>query len=321
MKTRNLSILIGSAIVIVCLAVFAWTSYSAEESQTHVLSPASSTRARLPINDTAIQPAASSPPVAVVTGVAASPAAKEWDEAFKSFRQTDIRILLQRAATSGRLVDAIVAKQAWHRCAYKGPEYQIAKYQHPDKLPEWAQKSASNLEQHCAGVRDLPTRDTYDIKDDAGFGELAKELQLLGASPIKDKEQREKLLQKVLDTDSIQLLDYASSTLVTASTMPALGIQPSTELPPTVDVAMLKLAIQIRACNARGDCEQVAQENFQCNDFSACVSDLNRFPEERMFGAKDQRAFLFKGVSDPASEAALRKRWADLQTAVARLGQ
>jgi hypothetical protein len=70
-----------------------------------------------------------------------------------------------------------------------------------------------------------------------------------------------------------------------------------------------------------GPWEQVAQENFQCSDFKSCMPDLNCFLDERMFCAKNERAFLVKGVSDPVSEAALRRCWADLQTAAARLGQ
>ncbi|MDH0864557.1 hypothetical protein [Mitsuaria sp. GD03876] len=292
---------------------------SASDAATSAVSDTAASRnfpagrpAALPSSD-----AASTPAPAPATNASLSPALR-WDRAFAQARQTNIRVAAHQAAISGALIDAVAVEQARQRCSRLDLEFRTAVHLHKDQVTDTMKQAFKRTAQACEGFGELRFRPLYGIKDDGGFGELAADLHA-GRGLMRDAARRERLLQQVIETKSIELLDHMR-TMLDIPAMAPFGLQPATELPAIIDRALLQLAVQLRACNQRGDCDRVAQENFQCLDYNACVSDLNRFPEERMFGSVSQQAFLFKITPEPLDQAALRKRWDEIQAAVARIG-
>ncbi|OWQ49324.1 hypothetical protein CDL60_00830 [Roseateles noduli] len=256
-------------------------------------------------------------PVAEPAGKA-SPG-RAWDNAIAKARQTNIRVAAHQAAISGSLIDAFAVERARQRCLLQDVQFRMALYNHKDKVPDGMRQAHAQLEQVCEGAITVGPPKLLSIRNDAGFGDLAETL-LNRNGLIQDDALRERLLRRILETQSLELLEAFAPSLLRAETIPLLGLDPSAELPAVADLAMLRLAIQLRACNARGDCQRVAQESFNCIDARSCVSDLNDFPEQLIFAPSAQRLFVYRLTEKPVEEAVLRQRWAEIQAAVARIG-
>lgn len=244
---------------------------------------------------------------------------RAWDRALLQARQTNIRVAAHRAAISGSLIDAMAVERARQRCLILDVQFRTALYLHKEKVPDSMRQAGARLEQLCEGAVTVAPPKLPFIRDDAGFGDLAEPL-LTRSGFGRDAALRDRLLQRILETQSLELLDSFASSLLKTATMPMLGLQPSADLPAVTDEAMLWLAVQLRACNARGDCDRVAQENFQCIEYQNCLSDLNQFPEQLIFVPPAQRFALYRLTEKPIDEAVLRRRWAEIQAAVARIG-
>ncbi|WP_431099777.1 hypothetical protein [Roseateles noduli] len=246
-------------------------------------------------------------------------ARRAWDQAFAQARQTNIRVAAHQAAISGSLIDAMAVERARQRCLILNAQFRSALSLHKEKVPDSMQQAAARLEQVCEGAITVGPPKLLSIRDDAGFGDLAEAL-LNRNGMLRDSALRERLLQRILETQSLELLEAFSPSLLRQDTMPLLGLEPSADLLAAPDEAMLRLAVQLRACNARGDCDRVAQENFTCIESQSCLSDLNDFPDQLIFVPPAQRSFVYRLTEKPIDEAVLRRRWAEIQAAVARIG-
>jgi len=264
-------------------------------------------------------PASAVVPAAEPTGKVGISPGRAWDNAIAKARQTNIRVAAHQAAISGSLIDAFAVERARQRCLLQDAQFRGALYNHKGKVPDRMRQAHARLEQVCEGAVTVGPPKFLSIRDDAGFGDLSEAL-LDRNGQLRDGALRERLLQRILETGSLELLEAFSLSLLRQDLMPVLGLQPSAELMTAPDEAMLRLAVQLRACNARGDCERVAQENFTCIEYQNCLSNLNDFPDQLIFVPPAQRFLVLRLTEKPIEEAVLRRRWAEIQAAVARIG-
>ena len=253
----------------------------------------------------------------VVAGTTGREADKKiWEATLKRARAEPVTASIHRAAVTGDIVDIATAR--WMRGVYcKDANVSTEDLRRKDvPITPLLTDYLSRLKEQCSrgGMRSPAG---IPVKLDRGFGVDAQNfIEAASGAIVPNAQDRKNILKAVAETGSVQLLEVASS-LITANDLSDLGLAPIAGIPPLIDHALVDLAIKIAACNARGDCDQVAFRNLECSAFNACVNDLRNFPRERIYGSQENRAALVKNLN--VKPAQLESRWHTITKFVATM--
>jgi hypothetical protein len=260
-------------------------------------------------------------------------------------RQQPLRVLMQRAAVSGHLLDIAAARLAHRRCfsATMGLGTGLQNGPTPPEPPDTARREhLAAVQQACEGLMDRwPS--TLALRDDAGWGALAEPLlAALSHRKPADEAQHQALLAALRATGSAELLS-ATADIWRPKDLAALGLPPG---PPMVmpepmrailaeklpgvdlsrmslpadtmtDAAMFQLALQIEACRRGGYCIPAALEMFHCALGRLCVDDLQQMPARHILPGAATPSFVYGG--DTLSPAERQARWQAMEALVQRL--
>jgi hypothetical protein len=276
---------------------------------------------------------------------AATAATVAWQQALLRARQEPLRVLMQRAAVSGHLLDIAAARLAHRRCfsATMGLGTGLQNGPTTPEPPDTARREhLAAVQQACEGLMDRwPS--TLALRDDAGWGALAEPLlAALSQRKPTDETQHQALLAALRATGSAELLS-ATAGIWRPQDLAASGLPPG---PPMVmpepvrailaeklpgvdlgrmrlpadtmtDAAMFDLALKIHACRSGGYCVHAALELFHCNLARTCVDDLQEMPARRFLPGAAEPSFVYG--ADTLSSAERQARWQAIEALVQRL--
>ena len=154
-------------------------------------------------------------------------------------------------------------------------------------------------------------------KDTQGFDGLEHALALaMRGGEITDAAVHAALMDRVLQSGSVELLEATMSSLVTPDWLRQQGLPEDIRFS-RVDSFLFFTAVRIEACMRRRDCEIVGQDNPACVIDNSCIDDLRQLPSERIYGSLDDRANVFK-IHPYLSAADLKHRYEQLRKVFAR---
>lgn len=228
-----------------------------------------------------------------------------WSESFRDLRSEKSRVVVHRAAASGKLSDVAAARWQRQFCSKFSKDGEV--------LISLGMTNQTTQIAYFKKMQDNCFADsvqsTLVVRDDQGFGKSAGPLvEAAAGNAITDAGIRRELLKRVLQTKSLDLLAAVSRRVLVKEDIYELGLQPSEQVDGTTDEIMLDMAIQIDACSQRGDCDKVAVENIDCELYKSCVADLRNFPNQRIFGEAADRTF-FVQMAKTQDSSVLRARW------------
>jgi hypothetical protein len=294
---------------------------------------------------TALPPQGARPPAPAPATAPANAATEAWQRALLRVRQEPLRVLMQRAAVSGHLLDVASARLAHRRCvtATAGIGTGLTSVPPPTVQMDAARREhLAAVQQACEGLMDRQPS-TLALRDDAGWGALAEPLlAALSHRKPADEAQHQALLAALRATGSAELLS-ATADIWRPKDLAALGLPPGPPmlLPEAVreilaeklpdldlsrlrlgsdtmtDAAMFQLALQIEACRRGGYCIPAALEMFHCALGRLCVDDLQQMPARHILPGAATPSFVYGG--DTLSPAERQARWQAMEALVQRL--
>jgi hypothetical protein len=274
----------------------------------------------------------------------ANAATAAWQQALLRVRQEPLRVLMQRAAVSGHLLDIAAARLAHRRC-FATVMFGIRAAHGPTAEPidDARRARLAHTQQACEGLMDRQPQ-TLALRDDAGWGALADPLlrAISSLSRPADEAQYLALLAALRATGSVELLS-ATSRVWRPQDLAAQGLPPGppmlipeavrgllAEAFPNVDLsqvrlrsdtmtddAMFELALQIQACRGGGYCTEAALDMADCASLRLCVDDLQQMPARHFLPGAAEPSVLFG--RDTMSPAERQARWLAIEALVQRL--
>ena len=231
-----------------------------------------------------------------------------WRDLAKS-RSKSLLQLEHQAAVSGHLVDLIAAKNIrssrCHIAWIDGP----VMIKNGTHIPEVQMRALERLKERCAFAKEVGTISRL-VKDANGYdGNADVLISTAGGVFTGDASERRKIIDHVRQTRSPELLSMVITKIFSRAMMLEYGFEPAPEgwyNPP--DYVLVKLAANIRACTAAGDCVAFAEERIDCHSYGDCVDDYSKYPEQRIFGPKDAQGKYFAALRGETPES-LRARW------------
>jgi hypothetical protein len=235
-----------------------------------------------------------------------------WRAALKNTRRDSLQAIAQRASLSGKFTDIATLRVAERECQ----RFRMG----PDVYAQSGIVLSPAQQEHLAAGRvrcapaGTPSSSQITLRDAEGMEAVAQPMLIaMSGAALQDVEQKKQVLAAVFETRSIELLEAVSRSVLTPQAAYAAGLPQGGA--PSLDGQLLDLAIRVRACTARGDCDVVGMDQLQCGQMNACVSNLVDFPAQKLLVPPEQRVPPFRSSNLTAAE--LQARWNDIQAFLA----
>ena len=240
-----------------------------------------------------------------------------WKNALKGARRDSLQTTAQRAAVTGKISDLIALRVAERAC--QGFRAGVGFYTQQGLTLSQEQLEYFATRRDKCDFAGVPNSSRIKMKDSEGLGVSADALLLsIGGSFDEKDPRRREVVQSVMESGSIELLDAIPRTVFGVDDAYAAGLSRGTSA--LVDELLLDTAIKVRACAARSDCEVVALDRLDCSRFHSCVGNMQEYPDQKIFVDPGSRAWPLQNSTLSTQE--LRARWDAIQAFLAnRFGQ